>query len=177
MTRLMIVTLLVIMLTACQPITPQPTETPQPTKPSQPLEMPLATAPLNPVKQTLPVLQPNAWSIRMTLSGGIMGLHRTLEITSDGQVTAVDERSAKKNTIQLAADELSKLQTLIADSSFAVSSLPTGCADCFIYNVEISSGKGKPFTVQVDDTNINTSGMGPLVRYLSELLGRALKPQ
>jgi hypothetical protein len=167
MTRLMIATLLVILLTACQPITPQPTETPQP----------LATASLKPVKKTPPVLQPNAWSIRMTLSGGIMGLHRTLDITSDGQVTVVDERSAKTATVQLAADELSKLQTLVADSSFAASSLPTGCADCFIYNVEISSGKGKPFTVQVDDTNIDTSGMGPLVRYLSELMGRALKPQ
>jgi len=163
MSRLMIATLLIILLSACAPVAPQSAATP------------LATPPSKSVQQVPPVLQPNAWSVRMTLTGGIMGLSRTLEITSDGQVTAVDERSAKTNTVQLTADELTKLQTMIAESSFTAPSMPTGCADCFIYNVEIDSGSGKPFTFQVDDTSIDASGMGPLVHYLYGLIQRALK--
>lgn len=169
MSRLMIPTLLILILSACAPVTPQPLATPETAA------TPLASPPSKPAQQVPPALQPGLWSVRMTLTGGIMGLQRTLEITSDGKVTVVDERASKTFTLQLTADELTNLQTLVAESSFTAPSVPMGCADCFIYNVEIDGGSGKPFTVQVDDTSIDASGMGPLVRYLNGLIQRALK--
>lgn len=169
MSRLMIAALLILLLSACAPATSQPASTPEMAA------TPLASPPNKSTRQVPPALQPGAWSVRMTVTGGIMGLNRTLEITSDGQVAAVDERSSKKATIQLTADELTNLETLIAESSFTAPAVPTGCADCFIYNVEIDSGAGKPFAVQMDDTSIDASGMGPLARYLNSLIQRALK--
>ncbi len=171
MTRLMIAALLFVLLSACQPNTPQPTDQPQPS------EMPLATAPVKPVKQIPPELQPNGWSIRMTLSGGIAGVSRSVEITSTGHVTATDSRLSKTSRLQLGADELTSLKKLISEASFTTPAVLVGCSDCFIYQVEINSGAGEPFAAQVDDTSIDTSGMGPLVRYLNELMARAMKLQ
>jgi hypothetical protein len=128
-----------------------------------------------PLKTDLPPVE-NNWAVKMTHSGGIMGLSRSIEISSDGSYTVIDERSNQSITKKLTANELSKLQEIISNAEYITpeKSLPSGCADCFIYNLEIQ-GNAKKFSVQVDDISLPNSGMETLITYLRGLIDAALK--
>jgi hypothetical protein len=148
--------------------------------PSSTLE-PLISTPESPMstpelpKSNLPVLDGN-WKIKMTHSGGIMGLSRSIEISSDGKYTVIDERANKSVTRELERDELSKLINIVACSEYISMTLPqpSGCADCFVYDLAIH-GDGKKFSVQVDDISLPDSGMENLVMYVRDLMDAALK--
>lgn len=116
------------------------------------------------------------WMVKMTQSGGIMGLARALEVSSDGGATVTDENAQKKITLQLPDGKLVPLNELIAspDLTQPVKSLPA-CADCFIYNIEITSTAGKPFTATVNDISLPDSGLEPLVIFLRDMMDTALK--
>ena len=105
-----------------------------------------------------------------------MGLSRSIEISSDGKYTVVDERSDKSVTKKLPTNELSKLMEIVSNTEYIPPerSLPSGCADCFIYDLEIQ-GNGKKFSVQVDDISLPNSGMETLITYLRGLIDAAVK--
>ena len=137
---------------------------------------PLKTPTLEPTKSDLP--SPNGvWTmINMTHSGGIMGLMHSIEISSDGKYTVMDEWAKKTITRELSKNELSKLQEIISKTEFVSTEgrIPSGCADCFIYDLEIQ-GNGKRFSVQVDDVSMQKLGMETLIVYLRDLMDAALK--
>lgn len=110
----------------------------------------------------------------MTHSGGIAGLLRSIEIKSDGSFTVMDERAGTTNEGQLSGNELTRIVGLVNSSEYAENKEPYGCADCFIYNIEIAGDGGK-FSAQVDDISIGKSGLGTLVTTLREMLERELK--
>lgn len=148
-----------ILLAACGRVTPTP----------QPLPSPVAL----PTPQQIQNLA-GKWTVIMRLSGGIAGLSRSLEISSDGAATAIDERSGKTGKRQLTSDELTKLTGLINSASLkSPGGAPAGCADCFIYNLEISSDSGK-FAAQLDDVSLPDSGMELLAGYLGKLMNQML---
>ncbi len=126
-----------------------------------------------------PTLQPlpsptGKWTVSMHLSGGIAGLSQSIEILSDGAVTAKDERSNRIAKRQLISGELTKLASLISSASLqSPTGHPTGCADCFNYNIQINSDSGR-FTAQLDDVSLPDSGMELLVRYLGKLMNQML---
>jgi len=126
-------------------------------------------------KSNLPALD-GTWKIKMTHSGGIMGLSRSIEISSDGKYTVMDERAKKTITSELTADELSKLMEQVSASEYIPASQPDGrgCADCFIYDLEIQ-GIGGKFNIQLNDISLPTSGLETLVIYLRGLIEAALK--
>lgn len=138
--------------------------------------IPVTTAPEVPLAtQSLPDLG-ESWTLKMSHTGGIMGLSRSIEISSDGKYTVTDERQNTTVEGQLSADKLSKLQDLLISS--VRNSSPRGpngaCADCFIYTIEFSGG-GKTFTATVDDTTIGDSGLEPLVTFLRGIIEGELK--
>ena len=114
------------------------------------------------------------WTISMTQSGGIMGLLRTVTVKSDGNYTVIDERAAKKITGKLTEEKFDELQELISGLEFTAPQMPTVCADCFVFDVEIQSS-GKKMIIQADDISLPDSGMQPLVDLLRELMDSALK--
>lgn len=118
----------------------------------------------------------NEWTIRMTHSGGIMGLMRSVEVSSNGNYTVVDEQTNNRATGQIAEDDLAKLGKVISSANFNTPEMPDGsvCADCFIYDIEIHSS-GNIFRVQLNDINLPASGMEDLVKSLRELIDSALK--
>jgi hypothetical protein len=125
-------------------------------------------------KTKLPVLE-STWTIRMKHSGGIMGLLRTIEISSDGSSTVVDERTKKTVNGKLSSDELSIIKEQILASEYISPAKPEAiCADCFVYDLEIQ-GSGKKFAVQLNDISLPDSGLEELVRYLRGLIDTALK--
>ncbi|MBI3738422.1 MAG: hypothetical protein HY258_05190 [Chloroflexi bacterium] len=118
--------------------------------------------------QPLPTLS-DKWSLKLTQSGGIAGIMLTVEVSSDGKITAEDPRSGKSETRNLTTDELAELKKLISSAKISPNAAPyPGCADCFIYTLEINSG-GHLARVQVDDITLKDSGALELVTYLRKL--------
>lgn len=116
------------------------------------------------------------WIIKMTHSGGIMGLMRSVEIASNGNFTVTDKRIDKTVTGKLTDEELTQLGELIsAAGNFSTGGPGLGvCADCFIYDLEIQSS-GKKFAVQLDDLSLPESGLETLVGFLRGIADSALK--
>lgn len=116
------------------------------------------------------------WMIKMNHSGGIMELSRSIEISSNGRLSVSDERTGKKVTGELAADDLSRLNEQVLSYKYIPITKPDGmgCADCFIYDLEIQ-GNGKKFAIQLNDINLPNSGLESLIIYLRGLIETTLK--
>jgi hypothetical protein len=119
--------------------------------------------------QKLPQLTGN-WRIRLEQTGGFAGVSRSLEISSSGQMTIIEERINKNSTTQLPADKLAKLKELVASSEYHPVKQPMGCSDCFIFNLQIDNGSEKEFQMQIDQVNLPDTGLEPLVGFLGEML-------
>ena len=104
-----------------------------------------------------------------------MGLMRSVEISSDGNYTVIDDRTKKDVKGKLSESELETLSGVVTSAKLTNSDEPGSvCADCFIYELEILSN-GKETTIQLDDITLPGSGMEALVTYLRELMDSALK--
>lgn len=147
-----------LLLTACgQAATAQPAASPTPEK----SDAPTSEGP---------------WTIRMMHSGGIMGLARSIEISSDGKFKITDERLSTTITGELSSDELSKINELVSTAEFIAASKPDGmgCADCFVYDLEIQRNDDS-FLAQLNDLNLHDSGLAPLVDHLRGLIDTNLR--
>ncbi|SRR5581483_3366914 len=128
-----------------------------------PMPLPTQAAP-----QPIPTLS-ERWSLKLTQSGGIAGIMLTVEVSSDGKIMAEDPRSGKSETRNLATDELTELKRLISSAKISPNAAPyPGCADCFIYTLEVNSN-GNLSRIQVDDITLKDSGALELVTYLRKL--------
>ncbi len=116
------------------------------------------------------------WRIVFIHSGGFVGLMRTLEVSSDGSYFLKDDRTGFTKSGRLPVDELADLGKTLKKTDYVPQTAPTGCADCFIYNIEVISG-GDKFSAQVDDVNIDASGLRPLISVLRGILERELQSQ
>lgn len=144
-----------LLLSACGSVTSLPTSIPEP------------------VKGSLPALT-GTWTISMTHSGGIMGLLRSVEITSTGSYIVKDERGKKNITGQLSEEDLANLIQVVNSTTYSQNNKPYGCADCFIYDIVIIGDNGN-FSAQVDDISIEESGLSTLVTTLRGIIERELK--
>lgn len=116
----------------------------------------------------------NDWTVNMTQSGGIMGLLRSIEVTSDGNYVITDERAHTSVTGKLSEQELSKLQGLVSSFTFTPPEVRAVCADCFVYEIEIQSG-GQKMIVKTEDISLPESGIEPFVAFLRGIMDTALK--
>jgi hypothetical protein len=112
--------------------------------------------------------------MRLTQTGGFAGVHLVIHVTSAGGIKAEDQRTGRTATLRLSPEELSELDSLRrALTSQQTERLPSACADCFIYDLEIGSNTGI-IRVQADDTTLAASGAQALIEHLRELRDRAL---
>jgi hypothetical protein len=114
------------------------------------------------------------WTMRLTQTGGFAGVHLVIQVTSAGVMKVEDQRTARTATLNLPPGELTELDSL--RQAFATPQtprLPSACADCFIYDLEIESNTGL-IRVQADDTTLVASGAEALIQHLRELRDRAL---
>lgn len=161
-------TLTGIFMLGCKFLMPDASPTPTP------LDTPFAPL-ATPKAEILPLPSLSGdWTISMNQSGGIMGLHRSIEISADGSYTVTDERTGQSVNGQLSKAEVESLIKMVESSQYSKYGLPYGCADCFIYNIEITSDDGN-FSVQVDDVSIGDSGLEPLVKMIRDVMDRELK--
>ena len=120
-----------------------------------------------------PVLEED-WSVKMTLSGGIAGLMRTIEVKADGSYTVTDARAGNTASGELTEDELARLEEMISTLEFSALNNPSACADCFVYDIEIVSG-GQKMVVNVDDVTLGDSGVVRVVQFLRGIMDSALQ--
>lgn len=109
------------------------------------------------------------WSVTMTQSGGIMGLQRTIAVTSDGKVHVEDPRANQSFDGELTQGQLAQLDELVRSAKLAGSKNPGVCMDCFIYDVQVVT-TGKPISAHLSDTDLPDSGMEELVIFLRQLM-------
>jgi hypothetical protein len=147
-----IIILLGIMLSACKPA-----------------QTPLPTA------QPFPSLSGD-WTIKMTQSGGIMGMLRSIEIQSDGKSHIEDARGKQSTDRQLNSNQMKQLTGLVNSARLQAPGKPdAACADCFIYDLQITSG-GQTFATQLNDISLPNSGLEDLVHFLSSYMNDLLVP-
>jgi hypothetical protein len=126
-----------------------------------------------PLPQPLPTPSGD-WTVKFTQSGGIAGILLTLEISSDGHLKAQDQRTNKGADRTLPQPTITELAGLIAKAKFSPDAAPyPGCADCFIYGLEVQSD-GHLSKIRVDDITIRNSGAEELITFLRELRNSAL---
>ncbi len=117
------------------------------------------------------------WTISLTQSGGFAGVSLKVEVSSDGQLTAEDQRTGRKVTKSLPAETISRLAQL---HSAALAARPapahSGCADCFLYDLQLNAG-GKSVQIKADDTTLTDSGAAELIGLLQQLRDDALRSQ
>jgi hypothetical protein len=115
------------------------------------------------------------WTLKLVQSGGFAGVNQTVEIDSHGRLTAADKRTGRTATQSLSPDTMNKLARLYSQAALITPKTPrSGCADCFNYSLELSSG-GRPMQIQLDDTTLSDSGMADLIHLLQQLRDQALK--
>lgn len=118
-----------------------------------------------------------SWTLSLKQSGGVAGVSLEVTASSDGQLTAKDNRSGRSVMQRLSPTELAQLTALYsADVPVIRQPGPSGCADCFVYDLEASSS-GKVTSLRADDTTLDASGAGELVRLMQHLRDAALKSQ
>lgn len=128
-----------------------------------------------PIPEPLPSPS-DTWSVKMTQSGGIAGVLLTVEVSSDGQLKAEDQRSHRSISRILSTQTTDELKKLIFNIPVSGSRSPkSGCADCFIYDLEIHS-EGRNLEIQADDVSIKDSGTQELISTLMMIRDGALKP-
>ena len=115
-----------------------------------------------------------AWKIQFTLSGGLRGLNRLVELSSLGQVTVNDLRKKTQASVQLPDEDLAKLAGLMLQAA----GLPalnrfSSCADCFEYRLDARLGR-QAISLQANDISLADSGYSPLVSTLVDLQERVL---
>ena len=120
-----------------------------------------------------PVLE-ETWAVKMTLSGGIAGLLRSIDVNSTGSYSVADQRVGKVVTGTLSEADLVTLQALISALEVSAPKKPSACARCFEYELEVESG-GKKMNASADDLSLGESGMGELVQFLRQTMDAALQ--
>ncbi|MCX6067071.1 MAG: hypothetical protein NT121_15165 [Chloroflexi bacterium] len=158
---------------SCNFVTQALSTPPAPMEETVPTQEMLATQEL-PVASNLPELAGD-WQIKLSQSGGLAGVQRSIEIFGSGEMTVDDENSKAHIVDKLAAEQLASLEKLVASSQYQPDSGSAGgCADCFVYMLEITSG-GETFQAQLDDVTLADSGLNPLVDTLGRLMKAALE--
>jgi hypothetical protein len=118
-----------------------------------------------------------SWTLSLTQSGGLAGVSLKVTVSSDGQLTAEDQRTGRIVTQRLSPDVLARLAALYSsDLQVVRQPAPSACADCFTYDLEASSG-GTVKRIHADDTTLDASGAAELIRMLQRLRDDALKSQ
>ena len=114
------------------------------------------------------------WTVVLAQSGGFAGVNLVVRVASDGEITAQDGRNGRETTKHLSDSDLKELERLLANVNLGDSSAePSACADCFLYELEIT-GFGQTTHWRGDDTTLETSGMGDVIRFLGKLRDEAL---
>lgn len=115
-----------------------------------------------------------AWSLELSITGGLIGVDQTLRLDHTGEYQADDNRAKISRAGTLAPDQLADLvEQLPAVCSTVAAVRPPVCADCYVYALRATLGAER-FEVFLNDVNLGQAPAGELVGTLRRLLTTAL---
>src|SRR5574340_291227 len=122
-----------------------------------------------------PIPSPNSnWTISLAQTGGFAGVNLRVRADSTGALSASDVRSGREIRRPLSASDVDDLEGLLAVLSLHdAGGAPSVCADCFLYDLEITN-RGETSIWRGDDTTLDVSGAADLIQLLQELRDSAL---
>lgn len=126
-----------------------------------------------PAAQSLPALEGD-WRIKMVQSGGIMGMHHEMELTSDGTLTVANPQQDFQDSLTITPAAMQELKDLVAKTSYQPLQEPMSCADCFIFDLEITNDS-ETFRLEIDQINAPDTGLEPLIVFLRQLTESGLE--
>jgi hypothetical protein len=133
-----------------------------------------------PVRPATPRPQPplpptGAWTVKLTQSGGFIGVLMTVDVSSGGALTAQDHRSGRSVTNTVPPETIARLDQMISKATEPLTiGKSSRCADSFNYTLDLTSTRGA-IQVQMDDTTIGASGLEALINLLQQLRDDALR--
>jgi hypothetical protein len=116
----------------------------------------------------------DGWNVGLIQTGGLAGVDLEVQVSNGGQLLAANRRSGHTANAQLTKTQLDDLGRLYeaADAAQYAQGSST-CADCFQYELALTSGDtGR--TIKLDDTSLTGTAAEPLVAYLTRLRDDAL---
>lgn len=114
------------------------------------------------------------WRILFKVSGGFSGLRRTMELSSTGAMTVIEQKSARQVVSLTPEDELAEIALFIENvKSLQLSGRVLTCRDCLEYDLTVRKN-GQQFSIQLNDLSLPDSGIEPLINSLVNLQERAL---
>ena len=133
---------------------------------STPVPEPLGT-PTSPPDTTCST--PANWKIRYNRSGGIAGFNETLTLDSGGNLTVQSERPPVDVQKKISKNQVGVIGGLLAQACpFEMKPNDAGCADCFLYNLNVQMD-GQTYVMLATDVTL-TEDLHPLIGTLSQLL-------
>jgi hypothetical protein len=132
-----------------------------------------ACAPSTPFPPPIPSPAEN-WTIVLKQSGGFAGVSLTVRVESDGAMTATEARGGREVTKPVSHSDMRAVERVLdALILHGQGGERSTCADCFLYELQITN-LGGTIEWRGDDTTLDESGAGELVRLLGRLRDEAL---
>jgi hypothetical protein len=113
------------------------------------------------------------WSLTFTLSGGIAGLNRTLELAGGGAATAIDRRRSLQVRRQMARDDVSEIERFAASAESFEKAGDDVCRDCLTYAIDLRVS-GRTVRIRANDITLSDSKAAALVQALTRMQQRLL---
>ena len=113
------------------------------------------------------------WTAVLEVSGGIMGMARTVSLTSTGELSVRDERTGKVARSSVPANAMARFETLVSAIREHPGEMLPPCADCFVYHLLVEMD-GRSIAAAMNDVNLDSSDLAPLVHALFDLGTAAL---
>ncbi|MGD8406735.1 MAG: hypothetical protein PVJ21_23965 [Anaerolineales bacterium] len=112
---------------------------------------------------------PAKWSIQFDRSGGFAGLDESLTLDSGGSLEVQSERPPTKVEMSVSQAQVDAITDLLVQACPFVndSTKGDGCADCFVYDLNIQID-GHIYSVQATDVTMSED-LHPLIDALSQL--------
>ena len=122
-----------------------------------------------------PIPSPSkTWNITLSQAGGFAGVDLRVRADSNGALSASDALSGRQIRKPLSASDVKDLEALLVELRLRhPGGTPSACADCFLYDLEITN-RGQTGYWRGDDTTLDASGAADLIGLLKRLRDQAL---
>lgn len=116
-----------------------------------------------------PCSAPSQWTIQLDRSGGFAGVDDSLSLDSGGNLRVQSERPSRDVQKSLSKDQVNTIAGLLTRACpFEMRPNDAGCADCFLYKLNIQMDD-QTYVMLATDVTL-TEDLQPLVGTLSQLL-------
>jgi hypothetical protein len=159
------------LLPACSPLPSATSENPtartlHPTPGATPSRLPPPSSPPSTAASTESCAAPEVWQVSLEWSGGLVGVQRSLEVSSSGQVVARDLTETTERSTTLNPGDIAVLTELLVDACpIAGTPRPPSCADCYEYAWSVDLD-GRPVRGVENDVSLRASRLGPWIEGL-----------